>query len=81
VSNGSDVSAVQRRGDEEPARAVGGVVERMIADVPVPRTQQGTPDAAAQRIARDAARRAALVSGSLCAARCPLASPCCPTST
>jgi hypothetical protein len=60
------VSAVQRQGGEEPARAVGGVIERVIADVPVPRTHEmAQPDAAAQRIAREAARRAALVSGSL----------------
>lgn len=46
--------------------AVGGVIERVIADVPAPRTQEVVhPDAAASEIARDAAKRAALVSGSL----------------
>ena len=60
------MSAVQRQGGEEPARAVGGVIERVIADVPAPRTHEmAYPDAAAHRIARNAAKRAALVSGSL----------------
>lgn len=50
----------------EPSRAVTGVIEQVIADVPSPRAHAAThPDAAAQRIARDAAKRAALVSGSL----------------
>jgi hypothetical protein len=51
---------------DEPARQVTGVIERVIADVPAPRT--GTverPDRAAARIARTAAQRAALVSGAL----------------
>jgi hypothetical protein len=57
---------VERQRDEEPARAVGGIIEQVIADVPVPRTREVVhPDAAAQRIAREAAKRAALVSGSL----------------
>ncbi|MDH5286860.1 MAG: hypothetical protein OEX23_09535 [Betaproteobacteria bacterium] len=43
-----------------------GVIERVIAEVPAPRSHEvANPDAAALRIARDAARRAALVSGSL----------------
>ena len=50
----------------EPARQVSGVIERVIADVPAPRTQEvEQPDRAAARIARVAAQRAALVSGSL----------------
>jgi hypothetical protein len=60
------VGAVGRQSDEEPQRAVGGVIERVIAEVPAPRAHEvANPDAAALRIARDAARRAALVSGSL----------------
>lgn len=43
-----------------------GVIERIIADVPAPRTRQVEhPDRAAARIAKTAAKRAALVSGSL----------------
>ena len=50
----------------EPARDVSGVIEQVIADVPAPRTHVAEhPDAAAHRIAREAARKAALVSGSL----------------
>ena len=50
----------------DPAQAVAGVIERVIADVPPPRTH-AVPDAAraAERIARSAAQKAALVSGSL----------------
>lgn len=60
------MGAVRRRSDEEPERAVAGVIERVIAEVPAPRSHEvANPDAAALRIARDAARRAALVSGSL----------------
>lgn len=45
---------------------VTGAIERIIANVPVPRTKVvDDPDAAAVRIARAAANRAALVSGSL----------------
>ena len=46
--------------------AVGGMIERVIADVPVPHTHR-MPDAAtqAEKIARAAARRAAMLSGSL----------------
>ena len=48
------------------SREVTGVIERVIADVPAPRTQPAEhPEAAAARIARSAAKRAALVSGSL----------------
>ena len=48
------------------AREVTGVIERVIADVPAPRTHPvAHPDAAAERIARSAAKRAAFVSGSL----------------
>lgn len=49
-----------------PSREVTGVIERVIADVPAPRTHEvDEPDIAAERIARSAAKRAALVSGSL----------------
>jgi hypothetical protein len=50
----------------EPAGDVAGLIERVIAEVPAPRTH-AAPDAAgaAERIARSAAQRAALVSGSL----------------
>lgn len=49
-----------------PSREVTGVIERVISDVPAPRTHAVEhPDAAAARIARAAAQRAALVSGSL----------------
>jgi hypothetical protein len=50
----------------EPARAVEGVIERVISDVPPARTHR-VPDAArsAEKVARDAAQKAALLSGSL----------------
>lgn len=51
---------------DESARQVTGVIERVIADVPAPRTGAAEhPERAAARIAKTAARRAALVSGSL----------------
>jgi len=52
--------------DAEPARQVTGVIERAIAEVPVPRTH-AVLDAtgAAEEIARAAAQKAAFVSGSL----------------
>ncbi len=51
---------------EEGSREVTGVIERVIADVPAPRTAAvEDPDRAAARIAKTAAQRAALVSGSL----------------
>lgn len=51
---------------DDPHRAVGGVIERVVADVPAPLTHEvEQPDRAAARIARLAAQRAALVSGSL----------------
>jgi hypothetical protein len=51
---------------DEPARQVTGVIERVIAEVPAPRTSTvELPDRAAARIARTAAQRAALVSGAL----------------
>jgi hypothetical protein len=50
----------------EPAGAVGGVIERVISDVPAARTHQVEhPNEAAERLARAAAKRAALVAGSL----------------
>jgi hypothetical protein len=52
--------------NDPPARDVTGAIERVIADVPAPRTHAvADPDDAALRIARTAANRAALVSGSL----------------
>lgn len=51
--------------DKEP-RDVEGAIERVIADVPPPRTHPVTdPDRQADRIARAAAKRAGLLSGSL----------------
>jgi hypothetical protein len=49
----------------EPPRKVSGVIERVIAEVPAARTHS-VPDAvqAAEKLARDAAQKAALVSGS-----------------
>jgi hypothetical protein len=54
-----------RRGADS-AREVTGVIERVIASVPLPHTQ-AVPDAAAAagRLAREAAQKAALLSGSL----------------
>ena len=50
----------------EPAGEVGGLIERVVSDVPAPRTQQVEhPGEAAERLARSAANRAALVAGSL----------------
>ncbi len=49
-----------------PAHKASGLIERVIADVPLPRTHAaGNPAPIADRIARDAARNAALVSASL----------------
>ena len=49
-----------------PVQDVAGVIERVIADVPPPRTHAVADAAsAAERIARSAAQKAALVSGSL----------------
>ncbi len=49
-----------------PSRAVSGVIERVIADVPPPRTQAAAdPASAAEELARAAARSAALLSSSL----------------
>ena len=49
-----------------PDREVTGTIERVIADVPPPRSHPvAHPDAQAQDLARKAAQRAALVSGSL----------------
>jgi hypothetical protein len=51
--------------DEAPTE-VAGAIERVIANVPAPRTHAvDDPAQAAERIARSAAQRAALVSGSL----------------
>ena len=51
---------------DEPIRDVEGAIERAIAVVPAPRTHaMSDPDAAAQAIAKRAAKQAALLSGSL----------------
>jgi hypothetical protein len=51
---------------QQAGSEVSGVIERVIADVPAPRTHEVEhPDESAGRIARTAAQRAALVSGSL----------------
>jgi hypothetical protein len=50
----------------DASKDVGGAIERVIARVPAPRTHPvEDPDRVAERIARNAAQRAALVSGSL----------------
>jgi hypothetical protein len=52
--------------DPEPARAVTGVIERVISNVPAPRTHEvDDPAHAAERIARSAAQKAAMMSASL----------------
>jgi hypothetical protein len=52
--------------ESESVREVSGVIERVLADVPAPQTHAVTdPAAAAERIARAAARKAAVLSGSL----------------
>lgn len=51
---------------DEPARAVTGVIERVISQVPAPRTHEvSDPDTQADVIAKQAARQAAVLSGSL----------------
>jgi len=51
---------------ESPPRDVEGAIERVIADVPSPRTHAVTdPDRQAELVARRAAKHAALLSGSL----------------
>lgn len=58
----TDAEGPEQRGGRE----VTGVIERVISDVPAPRTHEVEhPEKAAGRIARTAAQRAALVSGSL----------------
>jgi hypothetical protein len=53
-------------GATQPAREVTGVIERVIADVPAPHTRAvPNPEREAQRIIRQAARRAGVLSGSL----------------
>lgn len=52
--------------ESEPEREVTGMIERVITDLPVPRASPSAhPDPAARILAREAARRAALISGSL----------------
>lgn len=52
--------------DAEPVRTVEGIIERVIADVPPPRTHRVTDGArAAEKVAREAAQKAAVLSGSL----------------
>ena len=52
--------------DAAPMRSVEGTIERVISDVPPPRTHQVADAAqAAEQVARAAARKAAVVSGSL----------------
>jgi hypothetical protein len=50
----------------EPSREVSGAIERVISDVPMPRTGAvADPAEAATKFAREAAQKAALLSGSL----------------
>jgi hypothetical protein len=52
--------------ESESVREVSGVIERLLADVPAPRTRAvAEPGSEADRIAREAARKAAVLSGSL----------------
>jgi len=52
--------------DRDPDRELTGMIERVITEVPPPRThREAVPADVAQRIAREAAQKAALVSGSL----------------
>jgi uncharacterized protein (DUF697 family) len=58
--------AVTAAAGGSPAREVEGAIERVISEVPAARTHEvADPDTAAGRIARDAAQKAALLSGSL----------------
>jgi hypothetical protein len=51
---------------DAPARAVTGTIERAVTDIPPPRTHAvADPVHAAQALARDAAKKAAVLSGSL----------------
>ena len=60
------VPASTTRPDDEPVREVTGAIERMIADVPPPHTHPVSDAArAAEKIAREAAQKAAVVSGAL----------------
>src|SRR6478735_981913 len=62
--NRSDLP-IPLNGHSAPA-AVTGVIERVIAEVPAPRVQPSDdPGAAAEQVARNAARQAAMLSGSL----------------
>ena len=62
--NRSDLP-IPLNGHSAPA-AVTGVIERVIAEVPAPRVQPSDdPGAAAEHVARNAARQAAMLSGSL----------------
>jgi hypothetical protein len=64
---------MQRLPVPEPVGEVGGVIERVISDVPAARTREVEhPDEAAERLARSAAKRAALVAGSLALPAGPL---------
>jgi hypothetical protein len=55
-----------RRRSPDPASDVTGMIERVIADIPAPRTHTvRDPVAEAERIGRAAAQKAAFVSGSL----------------
>ena len=56
------IPAVEAAGTRE----VTGTIERVLSEIPAPRTAPvALPQAAAERIANEAARRAALLSGSL----------------
>jgi hypothetical protein len=60
-----DPSSLPLPANGEPLRATSGVIERVIANVPAPRTcATADPPPAADKIARDAARNAALLSAS-----------------
>jgi hypothetical protein len=51
---------------EPPARAVSGVIERVLSEVPAPRVDASAdPASASDKLAREAARNAAVISASL----------------
>jgi hypothetical protein len=60
------MSASSKHATPDPSEEVTGVIERVIADVPAPHTHPvDDADAQAERITHAAARRAAMLSGSL----------------
>lgn len=70
----SDWVVVSNDASKLPARKVEGTIERVITSIPAPQTRPVEhPDRAAEEIARRAARRAAVLSGSLALPPGPMA--------